>query len=140
MREIPCNNETINEIVDILCDDRNKNLIPLCKKLCEVFDQLEIDKLRPNQDFASIPLDPEMADIFDPEHGDIFDPEHGDIFDPSERFEPEDGIVLRSVAEGLYDSYGNRIHPNNSEAVILKLLAYIIRWKEISGATYTGDE
>ena len=132
MREIPCDNVTINEIVDILCKDKNTNLRPLCKNLCVIFDELNLRELHPGTDFASHGLAPQNGDIFDPQNGDIFDPQNGDIFDPGEKFEPEDGIVLRSVAEGLYDSYGNRIHPKNSEAIILKLLAYIIKWKEIS--------
>lgn len=140
MREMPCENETINKIVDLLCKQGNEGLIPLCEKLCNIFDGLSLQKLPDGQDFASNELDPEHGDIFDPEHGDIFDPEHGDIFDPSERFEPEDGIILKSVAEGLYDSYGNRIHPKDSEAVILKLLAYIIKWKEISGTAAAAGE
>ena len=132
MREMPCDNETIDKIVAILCKEGNEKLIPLCESLCNVFDQLNLQELRTGEDFASHGLDPQNGDIFDPQNGDIFDPQNGDIFDPGEKFEPEDGIVLRSVAEGLYDSYGNRIHPKNSEAIILKLLAYIIKWKEIS--------
>jgi hypothetical protein len=129
-------NHTVNEVSTILSQLNNADLTNMCYNLCSIFKQVlqRIGSVSHVSQFAeSNPqiqsTDPESGDIFDPESGDIFDPESGDIFDPGNIVSPDDGIVLRAFTEQIYDSYGNRIHPGNSEEVLLKLFSWLIAWR-----------
>ncbi len=115
---------------NLLAENQVSDLHALNDLLIRMIHQYEKIRIRKVTEFQAVPETEEHPSAqFDPEHGDIFDPEHGDIFDPGEKFSPEDGLALRAIAEGMYDSYGNRISPKESEAVLLSLISWVLKWE-----------
>ena len=123
MGTIDCNDSRIVGFANFLCAEQNEDLINLCVDLQRVFSNITINRTNEFSGTSS-------GAQYDPDHGDIFDPDHGDIFDPEDKFTPQAGIQLRAPTENLYDSYGNRLHPKDSQEIILKLLSWIIKWDE----------